>query len=93
MAFLLSAVGGLSRSICRKGYSGIAPCQRDRDCAAHTSVMPGPDPGIHHKLATAIIGGAIMLIGIFLWALEGADGYHLHLDKDGKTVDDAHAKH
>jgi cytochrome c oxidase subunit 1 len=52
-----------------------------------------PDPGIHHKLATAIIGGAIMLIGIFLWALEGADGYHLHLDKDGKTVDDAHAKH
>jgi cytochrome c oxidase subunit 1 len=52
-----------------------------------------PDPGIHHKLATAIIGGAIMLIGIFLWALEGADGYHLHLDKDGKPVDDAHATH
>ena len=52
-----------------------------------------PDPGIHHKLATAIIGGTIMLIGIFLWALEGADGYHLHLDKDGKPVDDAHATH
>ncbi|HWL16633.1 MAG TPA: cytochrome c oxidase subunit I [Opitutus sp.] len=46
-----------------------------------------------HKLAFAITGGVIMLVGIFLWSLEGADGYHLHLDKDGKIVEDPHAKH
>jgi len=49
-----------------------------------------PSPGVHAKLAVAIIGGAIMLVGVFLWALEGADGYHLHLDKNGNPIEDHH---
>jgi cytochrome c oxidase subunit 1 len=44
----------------------------------------------HAKLITAIAGGLIMITGIFLWALEGADGYHIHLDKDGKIIDEKH---
>ncbi|HWA84692.1 MAG TPA: cytochrome c oxidase subunit I [Opitutus sp.] len=46
-----------------------------------------PAPGVHAKLLTALIGGSIMFIGIYLWALEGAEGYHLHLDADGKPVE------
>ncbi|ACB75354.1 cytochrome c oxidase subunit I [Opitutus terrae] len=41
-----------------------------------------------HKLLIAIVGGVIMLAGIYLWALEGSDGYHLHVDKDGNVVAD-----
>jgi len=40
-------------------------------------------PGIHLKLGLTLAGGAVMLIGIYLWALEGADGYHLHPEGDG----------
>jgi hypothetical protein len=43
------AAGGLSRSICVKNYSLTTRCQRDRDRLAHTSVMPGLDPGIHRS--------------------------------------------
>ena len=35
-----------------------------------------------HKLVVAIIGLAIALVGIYLWALEGNEGYHLHLSKE-----------
>jgi cytochrome c oxidase subunit 1 len=38
------------------------------------------DPG--HKLAVALAGGVIMLAGIYLWALEGNEGYHIHADKE-----------
>ncbi|MFI5381864.1 MAG: cbb3-type cytochrome c oxidase subunit I, partial [Tepidisphaerales bacterium] len=34
------------------------------------------DPG--HKLVVALIGGVIMLTGIYLWAHEGNEGYHIH---------------
>jgi cytochrome c oxidase subunit 1 len=47
-----------------------------------------PDPGIHAKLITAIIGGIVMLAGVYLWALEGAEGYHLHLDEHGRPVEE-----
>ncbi|MEO6003318.1 MAG: cytochrome c oxidase subunit I [Opitutus sp.] len=60
---------------------------------ATSGMDSNPEPGIHAKLATAIIGGVIMLVGVFLWSLEGADGYHLHLDKDGKPIEDSHAHH
>jgi cytochrome c oxidase subunit 1 len=47
-----------------------------------------PDPGIHAKLITAIIGGIVMLAGVYLWALEGAEGYHLHLDENGRPIEE-----
>jgi len=68
----------------------------------HQSIMPfiasvgvliGAIGASYHLLIPALIGGVIMFIGIYLWSLEGADGYHLHLDADGKPVDDAHGKH
>ncbi len=43
------------------------------------------------KIAVTILGGTIMVVSIFLWAIEGAEGYHMHLDHDGNPVDDAHA--
>jgi hypothetical protein len=30
-------------------------------------------------------GGAIMIVSVFLWALEGSDGYHIHLNDDGSV--------
>jgi cytochrome c oxidase subunit 1 len=55
-------------------------------------------PGIHWKLGLTLLGGLVTLIGIYFWSLEGNEGYHLHLDKDGKPVkghgdDHGHAKH
>ena len=50
-------------------------------------------PGIGPKLGLSLIGAAVMFVGIYFWSLEGNEGYHLHLDKDGKPVDDPHAKH
>ena len=60
---------------------------------AASGLDSNPDPGMHLKLGLSIFGGLIMLTGIFLWALEGSEGYHLHLDKDGKPIEDQHAKH
>ncbi|MEY4939841.1 MAG: hypothetical protein RIQ93_1576 [Verrucomicrobiota bacterium] len=50
-------------------------------------------PGVGPKLGLTLIGGVVMLVGIYFWALEGNEGYHLHLDKDGKPIEDAPAKH
>jgi cytochrome c oxidase subunit 1 len=60
---------------------------------AASGLDSNPEPGMHIKLALAIFGGVIMLAGIFLWSLEGAEGYHLHLDKDGKPIEDSHGAH
>jgi cytochrome c oxidase subunit 1 len=60
---------------------------------AVSALDSNPAPGIHLKLGLSIAGGAIMALGIYFWALEGNEGYHLHLDKDGNPVDDASAKH
>ena len=55
------------------------------------------EPGIGPKLALTLIGGAVTLIGIYFWSLEGNEGYHIHLDKDGKATEDhghgSHGKH
>ena len=52
-------------------------------------------PGMGPKLALSLIGGVVTFIGIYFWSLEGNEGYHLHLDKDGKVIEDDHhhAKH
>jgi len=41
-------------------------------------IDPNPAPGIHLKLGMVFAGFAFMFVNIYLWALEGADGYHLH---------------
>jgi cytochrome c oxidase subunit 1 len=48
-------------------------------------VDPNPDPKviIGKKLAVTLVGAAVMLVGVYLWALEGCDGYHIHVDADG----------
>jgi cytochrome c oxidase subunit 1 len=42
---------------------------------------PGPSL-IGKKLAVTLIGAVIMLTGFYLWALEGNEGYHLHLEDE-----------
>ena len=37
------------------------------------------------KIAVTMAGGAIMIVSVFLWALEGSDGYHIHLNDDGSV--------
>lgn len=57
-------------------------------------VDPDPSPGFFgRKIGVAIAGLVVMLIGIYLWSLEGNEGYHLHLDHDGSHGDKIPAKH
>jgi cytochrome c oxidase subunit 1 len=60
---------------------------------AISAMESNPAPGIHAKLATTLVGGAVMFIGIYFWSLEGNEGYHLHLDKDGNPIEDDKAHH
>ncbi len=47
-------------------------------------------PGIHWKLGLSLAGGFVMFVGIYFWALEGNEGYHLHLDENGNPIEGAH---
>jgi len=59
-----------------------------------SAFSPSPDMFIGPKLGLSLIGGLVMFIGIYFWSLEGNEGYHLHLDKDGKPVEEPdHAQH
>jgi len=60
---------------------------------AVSALDANPEPGIHLKLGLSIFGGAVMFIGIYFWSLEGNEGYHLHLDKDGKPIEPDGASH
>jgi cytochrome c oxidase subunit 1 len=51
------------------------------------------NPGIHWKLGVTLVGGVIAFAGIYLWALEGAEGYHLHPAADGHAPAAPAAKH
>lgn len=53
-----------------------------------SAFSPSPDMFIGPKLGLSLIGGLVMFIGIYFWSLEGNEGYHLHLDKDGKPVEE-----
>ncbi|HEX2853655.1 MAG TPA: cytochrome c oxidase subunit I [Opitutaceae bacterium] len=55
-----------------------------------SGVTADPSPGIHAKLAICLAGGAIMILGIYLWSLEGNEGYHIHLDENGNIKEDDH---
>jgi cytochrome c oxidase subunit I len=46
-------------------------------------------PGIGPKLGVSLLGGVIMFVSIYFWSLEGNEGYHIHLDKDGNIIDEA----
>jgi cytochrome c oxidase subunit 1 len=52
-----------------------------------------PSPGIHLKLGVPLVGGAVMLLGIYLWALEGNEGYHLHPEGDDHKSAPSAKKH
>jgi cytochrome c oxidase subunit 1 len=41
-----------------------------------------PAAGIHLKLGLVLVGFTIMFVGIYLWSLEGVDGYHIHPDAE-----------
>ena len=45
---------------------------------------------VNHIMIGAIAGGAILFLGVYLWAVEGPGGYHIHLDH---THDKDHSKH
>jgi cytochrome c oxidase subunit 1 len=65
--------------------------------AIGVSVIDPADPTVYTgfwgpKIAVTLVGGAVMFVSVILWSLEGNDGYHLHLDKDGRPIEDeAHA--
>jgi cytochrome c oxidase subunit 1 len=51
-----------------------------------------PSPGFWgKKIGLSMIGGVVMLAGIYFWALEGNEGYHLHLDDEGHAPADKNA--
>jgi cytochrome c oxidase subunit I len=49
-------------------------------------VDPNPNPSviIGKKLATCLVGLAILVVSAYLWSLEGNEGYHLHPEEDKK---------
>ena len=69
------------------------PHQSIYPLVASTGVLIGAFGACYHILIVALIGGAFLLGGIYLWSLEGNEGYHLHLDADGHPIEDEHAKH
>ena len=56
-----------------------------------SGIAADPTPGIHMKLGVSLLGGVVMILGAYFWALEGNEGYHLHLDANGNPIDDGHA--
>jgi cytochrome c oxidase subunit 1 len=59
-----------------------------------TAIPANPAPGIHLKLAVCLVGAAVAFTGIYFWSLEGNEGYHIHLDKDGNVIGEDHgSKH
>ena len=52
-----------------------------------------PSPGFWgKKIGISMIGGVVMLAGIYFWALEGNEGYHLHPEDEGHAHDQPAAK-
>ncbi len=45
---------------------------------------------VNHLYLGAIAGGAVMFIGVCLWAFEGPGGYHIHPTKDDADHDEKH---
>ncbi len=47
-------------------------------------VDANPDPHVivGTKLATTLVGALIMVVSVYLWSLEGNEGYHLHIEHE-----------
>ncbi|MDB6095272.1 MAG: cytochrome oxidase [Verrucomicrobia bacterium] len=77
-----------------EAHGGIhMPFQSIYPLVASSGVLIGAFGACYHTLIVALIGGSVMLSGIYLWAMEGADGYHIHLDAEGNVIEDHDAKH
>jgi cytochrome c oxidase subunit 1 len=77
-----------------EAHGGIhMPFQSIYPLVASTGVLIGAFGACYHNFLVAVIGGAVMLTGIYLWSLEGAEGYHIHLDADGNEIEGSHEKH
>ena len=69
-------------------HGGIhMPSQSWFPIVAATGLLIGALFFVNHIMIGAIAGGAIMFLGVYLWASEGPGGYHIHLD------DKNHPKH
>jgi cytochrome c oxidase subunit I len=64
-----------------QGHGGIhMPSQSWFPLVAALGLFIGALFFVNHHMIGAIGGGVIMFLGIFLWAVEGPGGYHIHLD-------------
>lgn len=72
-----------------QGHGGIhMPSQSWFPIVAATGLLIGALFFVNHNMIGAIAGGAVMFLGVYLWAAEGPGGYHIHLDHK-----DDHKKH
>lgn len=72
-----------------QSHGGIhMPSQSWFPIVAATGLLIGAIFFVNHIMIGAIAGGAVMFIGVYLWAAEGPGGYHVHLDHK-----DDHKKH
>ena len=53
-----------------------------------TAFDPAPGSAIGPKFIISLAGAAILVIGAYFWALEGNEGYHIHVDEDGNVTED-----
>jgi cytochrome c oxidase subunit 1 len=58
----------------------------------HPVIMFGHQVLSSH-LPLALTGGAILLLGCYLWSLEGPGGYHIHLDEKGNATESRGGHH
>ncbi len=58
---------------------------------ASVGVLIGAFGACYHHLPGSLLGGGVLLAGIYLWSMEGAEGYHLHLDAAGQPIADPSA--
>ena len=71
-----------------EAHGGVhMPFQSIYPLIASTGALIGAFGAIYHNLIVALIGGSLLFIGVYLWSLEGAEGYHLHLDDEGHEAD------
>ncbi|MFA6961688.1 MAG: cytochrome c oxidase subunit I [Opitutaceae bacterium] len=71
-----------------QSHGGIhMPSQSWFPLLAASGLLIGAIFFVNHIMIGAIAGGGIMFLGVFLWAVEGPGGYHIHLDEKN------HSKH
>jgi cytochrome c oxidase subunit 1 len=70
-----------SNALAEESHGGIhMPSQSWFPIVAALGILIGALFFVNHIMLGAIAGGAIMFLGVYLWAAEGPGGYHIHLD-------------